>query len=366
MGSHGFAPVLCVANFRTDRFTLDAKPRKDSRGGLRIPATPTRVGIFVYRNPDGSQRRELRPADEVFSKESLESLAGVPLTVGHPDTPVTATNWRKVSVGHVCDNVRPAGQLVETDVYVTDSEPVSGVESGELIELSCGYDCDLEVTPGVYQGQNYDMIQRNIRYNHVALLPKGYARGGSEVRLRLDSAESEVRVDEGEFEECSNISNMDLEEALKALAAAKAERDAALADNTQLRARCDAAEAAASPKAIAARLDSLVKLREDAREVLGPQAKLDNDEDVLRCQVLEKIEPDLKREDLIKEGPVFLRARFDAALGYHRRSHKGLEGVQRPQTQDSAPVDPVAAAQKAWEEKMKDRWRADGGHGGAK
>ena len=36
----------------------------------------TRVGIFEYRRPDGSIRRELRLPEEVFAPESLASYKG--------------------------------------------------------------------------------------------------------------------------------------------------------------------------------------------------------------------------------------------------------------------------------------------------
>ena len=37
-------------------------------------------------------------------------------------------------------------------------------------------------------GTPYDRVQRNIRYNHVALGPRGWGRMGPRVRLRVDGA----------------------------------------------------------------------------------------------------------------------------------------------------------------------------------
>ena len=45
-----------------------------------------------------------------------------------------------------------------------------GVKDGRSRELSCGYYCDLDETPGEYEGQRYDARQRNIRGNHLALV----------------------------------------------------------------------------------------------------------------------------------------------------------------------------------------------------
>lgn len=50
-----------------------------------------RIGIQLYRNPDGSVRRELRPPEEVFNADSLASFKGKPITIGHPGRLIPAT-----------------------------------------------------------------------------------------------------------------------------------------------------------------------------------------------------------------------------------------------------------------------------------
>jgi hypothetical protein len=60
-------------------------------------------------------------------------------------------------------------------------------------EVSCGYTADLVEEPGVYQGQAYDFIQRNIKYNHIAIVDKG--RAGPDVRIRLDSEDAVMEVE---------------------------------------------------------------------------------------------------------------------------------------------------------------------------
>ena len=51
-------------------------------------------------------------------------------------------------------------------------------------ELSCGYNLRLDETPGVWEGQPYDAIQRDIEINHLALVDK--ARAGEQARLNID------------------------------------------------------------------------------------------------------------------------------------------------------------------------------------
>lgn len=160
-------------------------------GGLLIPARLTRVGVFAYKTENGTVVREYRPAEEVFSPGSLVGLGGAVVTVDHPGDMVSPETWDAVAVGHVAEgSVKPdaTNKFVEARVALESAECIRKVDSGELVEISCGYSCDLDNTPGVTDtGEPYDRIQRNIRYNHVALGPVGWGRAGSEVCLRLDS-----------------------------------------------------------------------------------------------------------------------------------------------------------------------------------
>lgn len=171
---------------RFDVGTLGALSRTPT-GGLVVPANVTRIGVFPYRFADGTSRRELRPAEEVFAPASLESLTDVPITDRHPSDLVTADTYRELSRGHVRPGARPEGAFVVADLAVQDADLVGKIERGEAVENSCGYVCDFDPTPGVFDGEPYDVVQRNIRYNHVALGPRGWGRGGREVALRLDS-----------------------------------------------------------------------------------------------------------------------------------------------------------------------------------
>lgn len=165
------------------------------QGGVRVPAALTRVGVLPYEDAAGNRWRELRPADEVFAADSLSTLRDAPVTVLHPPGLVTGDTWDAVAVGHNAGPVSTeADRLVVTEGLVVQSAPAAArVRSGELCETSAGYTCDLDESPGVDPVDGpYDKIQRRIRYNHVALGPKGWARGGREMALRMDGAAVEA------------------------------------------------------------------------------------------------------------------------------------------------------------------------------
>lgn len=187
--------MIRYTDFRLDASTLRDYPD----GSIRVSGQLTHPGTFTYRNPDGTPRREYRPAEEVFRKGALDTFAGAPITVSHPKQAngqrvVTAQSWKKDAIGHLGDNVRQDGEHMVADLYVKDAGAVARVRSGDLRHISCGYEVDYDATPGTApDGSRYDGVQRNIRANHVALLPTGEApRGGSECVLRLDSEGDEV------------------------------------------------------------------------------------------------------------------------------------------------------------------------------
>lgn len=154
---------------------------------MRVDARLTRVGVLEYRRADGSVERELRLPEEVFRADSLETLTAAPVTHLHPTEMVGPENVRKLRVGGAGAARNDGDQFVSAELQVEAADVIAKVDSGELQEISCGYYCELDRTPGVWKGQTYDAIQRDIVYNHVALGPKGWGRAGSEVRLRLDS-----------------------------------------------------------------------------------------------------------------------------------------------------------------------------------
>lgn len=151
-----------------------------------------RVGIQTYRNPDGSVRRELRPPEEVFNADSLASFKGKPITIGHPGA-VNSRNAKKHMVGTMLEPGRQDGDNVKVPVMVYDESAITSATSGKTKQLSLGYRLDLDETPGEWNGQPYDAVQRNIRINHLALVSK--ARAGDVATLNLDGDE-EITLDD--------------------------------------------------------------------------------------------------------------------------------------------------------------------------
>lgn len=169
------------------------------QGGLRVEAAVSRAGVLRYRDTAGQEWAELVPAEELGAEDSLATLRGATVTDLHPPGLVTADTYRDVAVGHVHDDARVEGGFLVATLTVNDAAEVARIRAGERKDTSAGYVCDLDETPGVTpEGESYQRVQRNRRYNHVGLGPEGWGRAGSDVGLRLDGGAVAVRVDPAE------------------------------------------------------------------------------------------------------------------------------------------------------------------------
>ncbi|WP_164901890.1 DUF2213 domain-containing protein [Neorhizobium lilium] len=169
-----------------DKLTIDTK-RRTRDGYLTVNARVARAdNVQTYLGsevgkPDMASVRVFRPADEVFSSDTMQSFAHRPVTLGHPSAAVSATNWRDVAKGWSDGEVARDGEFVRVSMLLADADTIKAVEDGTR-ELSMGYDCSLDWTAGTSpSGEAYDAVQRGIRSNHIAVVQQ--ARGGPELRF---------------------------------------------------------------------------------------------------------------------------------------------------------------------------------------
>ena len=179
---------------RYDRSSM-GKTYKTDDGFLRSDAVITRTGIFKYKNPDGSTRRELRLPEEVFKEDSVDSMKMIPIVNNHPflethdesDKLITTANVSKFQVGYTGENIRRDGENVRSTLTITDPKAIEAVEKQGRNKLSLGYKTDLVMESGTYNGDAYDCIQTNIRNNHLALVD--IPRAGMVAAIEFDSAD---------------------------------------------------------------------------------------------------------------------------------------------------------------------------------
>ncbi len=119
----------------------------------------------------------------------MRSLQMKPVTDSHPiERAVNSKNASQKKVGFTGETVRQDGDFLTTSLTVTDESAINNIDKGRQ-ELSPGYDCELLLQSGIFNGDSYDAIQTKRTYNHLALCDS--ARGGADIRLHLDSATAE-------------------------------------------------------------------------------------------------------------------------------------------------------------------------------
>lgn len=164
---------------------------KTPAGFLKVPVYVTRVGVLKYTMPDGTVRRELRHPEDVFDEASIESLKSAPMTLRHPPVMVTPDNAKEYMRGYLTEQIQKDDKKVGSIAVISHQDAINAIEAG-MRQVSCGYQADLYQEDGEYEGEKYDFRQKNIRYNHVAIVDRG--RAGPEIALRLD-ADDNVVVD---------------------------------------------------------------------------------------------------------------------------------------------------------------------------
>jgi len=362
--------VGCIVATRTDRQTLD-ELTLEPNGWLRASAPLTRTGVFVYRNEDGSIRRELRPPQEVFRADLMPLYAGLPLTVGHPDVFLDVLTTRAHQVGSISAPRREADKLV-ADLLVTDLAAIEQVQRG-VRQISVGYEAELDFTPGTWFGVPYDAVQRNITPNHVALVDRG--RAGPECAIRLDQGDTMIElVIDGHTVAVSP----DMEGAVLSalgLDPANPPKSLELTMGAEGQPTMDKAPAPAAPApaakadamdALQARLDSLqaqlaakpdeTKIRESVRnriklesvaEAHGVRFDSAMSDDLLRAAVVKQLEG----VDVSTKSSAYIEARYDSAIeARSARDEQVRQVVKSTTTPDTAKRidEAVQARRDAW------------------
>jgi len=126
--------------------------------------------------------------EDVFDELSIKTLAGIPVTNAHPEEPLNADNTNKYLVGFSGDSPQKIDEFIKSTFTITDGKTIKDIMVEGKEEVSCGYFCDSIEAPGIWNGLEYDAIQKNIRYNHIAVVDRG--RAGPKVRIKLDSADA--------------------------------------------------------------------------------------------------------------------------------------------------------------------------------
>lgn len=355
---------------RTALCRMDSAWRKDADTGyLDAEVYPTKAGVFLYLNKDGTTRRELRPKELIHDAEIMASLENQPHTNSHPPGLLNSRNTKQYQTGVVYGkhDIAPDGIHTRARVRVYDEAAIRDIESGKE-QVSCGYTCRIDNTPGVHpEFGPYDAIQtKPFKYNHLASEWRG--RAGAGAAIKRDSDESEYRFDAVEIDPADiqtqkqdhkqekpkmaqiRIDGRDIEvsEAAEIALTSKFRADAEAIDTAQKqaeteKARADKAqaqldEAVEKIKGLEAidhdaRIDAAIDFRDQLKPILGKDYVFKGKSELqVKKDVIAKLRPEAKLDG---QSEAYIQARLDSALEDYRASKQ--DGTDVLDALDKAP-----------------------------
>lgn len=165
----------------------------DLNGFVTIRGNPiSKEGVFEYlgaqlglTGADASRIFKVyRPAEELADPECISSFKLLPFINDHVMLGAEEDGFtppeRKGVEGMIGEEVYFDAPYLRGNIRIVSESLKNAIEAGK-VELSPGYRCKYEFTPGVFNGEHYDAIQRNIRGNHLALVDEG--RTGPDVAV---------------------------------------------------------------------------------------------------------------------------------------------------------------------------------------
>lgn len=162
---------------------------RDPNGFLLVKGCPiSSYGVFKYSAAqiglDGDPNRIVnvfRPESAVNEQGLIDSLQHVPLINDHEmlsgfDDDENATAPETKGIDGVLFGVSYAKPWLRGDVKLFSRSMQQDLASGKC-DLSLGYTCDFFQEPGVFDGVPYEVVQTNMRGNHIALVDSGRVPG---------------------------------------------------------------------------------------------------------------------------------------------------------------------------------------------
>lgn len=162
---------------------LDASVRTiDANGHLRVGKTvisKAAINPYYGREIPGYKELGLEP-DKIYRllrdpdelKQAADTFKGKQLLLRH--IPVDSRDTKKeFTIGAIGSDVSFDDGNLYADLTVWDDEGIGLIESKKMQELSAGYAYKPDMTPGTYNGENYDGVMRSLHGNHVALVERG-------------------------------------------------------------------------------------------------------------------------------------------------------------------------------------------------
>lgn len=173
----------------------------DSNGFMRVancPLTKEQVAPYLGREIPNFRSLGLepdriyqvyRPASELSKPSTINSVKGIPLLLDH--APVSPDDLREDQlVGSLGDTAKWDGTYLRCNLNILAKKAQDHIKDHSMRELSLSYAYTPVIKAGSFKGKHYDIVMKDIKANHLALVEAG--RAGSDVRV-CDSLPMELK-----------------------------------------------------------------------------------------------------------------------------------------------------------------------------
>lgn len=173
----------------------------DSNGFMRVancPLTKEQVAPYLGREIPNFRSLGLepdriyqvyRPASELSKPSTINSVKGIPLLLDH--APVSPDDLREDQlVGSLGDAAKWDGTYLRCNLNILAKKAQDHIKDHSMRELSLSYAYTPVIKAGSFKGKHYDIVMKDIKANHLALVEAG--RAGSDVRV-CDSLPMELK-----------------------------------------------------------------------------------------------------------------------------------------------------------------------------
>lgn len=168
------------------KIVLDSKSNRyfDDNGYLVIKNNKiAKAGVFEYlgreisdKLPAGEIYKVFRPWEEL--KKTAKDFEGMPVKFGHE---WVEPSKRDLKIGSISGEVKAEEPYLIADIKIYDKGAIEAVTGEGIVDLSPGYSAKYTAEAGEYNGEKYDFMQRDIKYNHLAVVDNG--RSGKDVKI---------------------------------------------------------------------------------------------------------------------------------------------------------------------------------------
>lgn len=175
-----------------ERFAFDLRSvrSKDQDGRLHVSTAHISKGnVCPYLGSEipGADALGLKP-DRIYRlwrhpdelAKAVATANNLPILSKH--VPVSPDAPRKdLVIGSTGTDASFDDPYLDNSLVFWDGDAIGDIEAERKRELSCAYRYTADMTPGEVDGEPYDGIMRDIKFNHLALVPEG--RAGSDVMV---------------------------------------------------------------------------------------------------------------------------------------------------------------------------------------